>query len=494
MITFVGNKILTIPPQIEQRGRVEQALDKGKTMSGRILIIDTVATNRIVMKVKLLSAQYDVVACATQEEAKAKIMAQRPDLVVLNLADHKEDHHAFCRGLKDDPETSDISIIGTGIADTAKARFAALDAGADDVLPSPVNDTMLHARIRSLLRKRHTPAELWMREGTQKALGFGEVATGFERPPRIVLLTANAIQSTGLIARLNRINSLGVTLLGLDEVLKSTNMSLQPDLFVIDSTTMLNPREDLFRLVSDLRSRDQTRHVSQLVNLPSDAVETAAMSLDLGADDVITTEIASDELNIRCIALARRKRQQEQLRTTVRDGLKAAVTDPLTGLYNRRYATPYLMEIAKQSKKTGQEFAVMMIDIDHFKSINDNHGHAAGDAVLIELADRLRNNLRAIDLIARVGGEEFLVALPHSTAEQAQTAANRLCRLVNQKHFRVGPQKRPLRVTISVGVAVGCAESTDMICADDMCHQADGALYVAKSTGRDRVSLASSAA
>ncbi|MCK0121682.1 diguanylate cyclase [Loktanella sp. F6476L] len=218
------------------------------------------------------------------------------------------------------------------------------------------------------------------------------------------------------------------------------------------------------------------------------------MALDLGADDVITTSVASDELGIRCVALARRKRQQEQLRTTVRDGLKAAVTDPLTGLYNRRYATPYLTEIAKQSKKTGQEFAVMMIDIDHFKAINDTHGHAAGDAVLVELADRLRNNLRAIDLIARVGGEEFLVALPHSTPEQAQTAANRLCRLVNQKHFSVGANRHPLRVTISVGVAVGGVESTDIIGADDMCHQADGALYVAKSSGRDRVSLTHSAA
>nr|WP_183529981.1 diguanylate cyclase [Yoonia ponticola] len=463
-------------------------------MSGRILIIDAVATNRIVMKVKLLSAQYDAVACATQSEALATFSEQRPDLIVVNLSDQTEDHHAFCRNLKDDPATASISIVGTGIADTSRARFAALDAGADDVLTNPVNDVLLHARIRSLLRTRHTPSELWMREGTQRALGFEESPTGFERPSRITLLTANSVLSTGLIARLNRINPLGVAVVGFDAVLKERSDMEQPDIFVIDSNTMLNPREDLFRLVADLRSRAQTKHISQLVSLPADAVETAAMALDLGADDVVTSQIASDELCIRCTALTRRKRQQERLRTTVRDGLQAAVTDPLTGLYNRRYATPYLMEIAKQSKKTGQEFAVMMIDIDHFKRINDTHGHAAGDAVLIELAHRLRGNLRAIDLIARVGGEEFLVALPHSTAEQAQAAANRLCRLVNQKHFDIGNKSRPLHVTISVGVAVGCAESTEMICADDMCHQADDALYVAKSAGRDRVSFAHSAA
>jgi two-component system cell cycle response regulator len=473
---------------------VEQALDKGNTMSGRILIIDTVATNRIVMKVKLLSAQYDVVACASLNEAKATFLERRPDLIVVNLGDRAEDHHAFCRQMKDDPETANIAIVATGIADTPSTRFAALDAGADDVLTNPINDALLHARIRSLLRMRHTPAELWMREGTQKALGFKEANSHFQQLPRIFLLTRSAVQSTGLVARINRISPLGATVVKFDEVLKEKQDIGDADIFLIDSTTMTNPREDLFRLVADLRSRQQTRHIAQLVSLGSDAVDTAAMVLDLGADDVVTTQVASDELGLRCQALAQRKLQQEQLRTTVRDGLQAAVTDPLTGLYNRRYATPYLMEIAKQSKKTGQDFAVMMIDIDHFKRINDRHGHSAGDAVLVELADRLRNNLRVIDLIARVGGEEFLVALPHSTAEQAQIAANRLCRIVNQKHFDVGRGHLPLHVTISVGVAVGSADSTAMICADDMCHQADGALYVAKSAGRDRVSLAHSAA
>lgn len=463
-------------------------------MSGRILIIDTVATNRIVMKVKLLSAQYDVVACATQQEAHKQIAEHRPDLILLSLHDPTEDQYQFCRDLKLDTQTRDIAIIATGMPDTSGARFAALDAGADDVLPSLVHDDFFHARIRSLLRMRHTPAELWMREGTQRALGFGDITTEFARPPRVALLTASPVHSTGLIARLNRISSLGIVTLGFDEALKDMSDDDLPDLFIIDSTTMAKPSVDILRMVADLKSRQKIRRVSQLIILPADATEPAAMALDLGADDVVASQTSSGELRIRIMKLVQRKRQQDQLRTTVRDGLHAAVTDPLTGLYNRRYATPYLMEIAKQSRKTGQDFAVMMIDIDHFKRINDMHGHAAGDAVLIELANRLRDNLRVIDLIARVGGEEFLVALPHSSAEQAQAAANRLCRMVNQKPFHVGRSLLPLRVTISVGVAVGCAGSAEIICADDMCHQADDALYVAKSAGRDRVSLAHSAA
>ena len=461
-------------------------------MSGRILIVDTTATNRIVMKVKLLAAQYDVVACANHEETKSAFAQQRPDLLIINLSDPSIDNHQFCTDLKADRDTADIAIIGTGVADTPRARFAALDAGADDVLPHPVNDTFLLARIRSLLRMRQTPAELWMRHGTERALGFDEQKKRFDMPARIVFLTENTLASTGMIARLNRMHPLGVTV-------QSTTDTFQidthvPELFIIDSTTFAKPSDDLFRLVADLRARDKSRLVPQMVLLPAGAVETAAMALDLGADDVVTSAICSEELRIRCQTLTNRKRQQDQLRNHVQSGLVAAVTDPLTGLYNRRYATPYLIEIAKQSKKTGQEFAVMMIDIDHFKKINDQFGHKAGDNVLVSLANRLRNNLRAIDLIARVGGEEFLVALPHSTAEQAQLAASRLCKLVNCTPFDIGPDVAPISVTISVGVAVGCADSAEMVCADDMCHQADGALYAAKSAGRDRVSLVHSAA
>lgn len=461
-------------------------------MSGRILIVDTVATNRIVMKVKLLAAQYDVVACGSQTEAMASFADQRPDLIIINLSDPVEDRHAFCRSLKDDSQTADIAIIGTGIADTSRARFAALDAGVDDAMPTPIQDTLLLARIRSLLRMRHTPAELWMRHGTQKSLGFEEAKTPFHGPARIVFLTNDTRASTGVIAKLNRINPLGVKVQSTIDALLPVGDA--PELFVIDSTTFDHPREDLFRLVADLRSRDRSRLVPQMIILPSDAVDDAAMALDLGADDVVTSGVCSGELGIRCQTLTHRKRQNDLLRTTVQDGLVAAVTDPLTGLYNRRYATPYLIEIAKQARKTGQEFAVMMIDIDHFKSINDQHGHRAGDAVLVALANRLRDNLRAIDLIARVGGEEFLVALPHSTAEQAQLAANRLRRLVNGQPFDIGAKHAPIPVTISVGVAVGSGDSADMICADDLCHQADGALYAAKSAGRDRVTLVHSAA
>ncbi|MGJ8621612.1 MAG: diguanylate cyclase [Yoonia sp.] len=185
-----------------------------------------------------------------------------------------------------------------------------------------------------------------------------------------------------------------------------------------------------------------------------DTADTAAHFLDIGADDVVAQAVTTQELVLRATALLARKHQHDKLRTMVHDGLNAALTDPLTGLYNRRYLDPHLARMAEQAEKSGRCFAVMMIDIDHFKAINDGYGHAAGDQVLVQLADRLRENLRAIDLVARVGGEEFLVAMPRASARQARLAADRLRRMVNNRPFDVDTDVAPVAVTVPVGVAV----------------------------------------
>ena len=199
-------------------------------------------------------------------------------------------------------------------------------------------------------------------------------------------------------------------------------------------------------------------------------------------------------LSLRAKALIRRKQQHDRLRATVRSGLHAAITDPLTGLYNRRYLAPHLAKMADQAAASGREFAVMMLDIDHFKAINDTYGHAAGDRVLIQIADRLRENLRAIDLVTRVGGEEFLVAMPRTSVRQAKLAADRLRRMVNNTPFALGTSCPPINVTISVGVAVSNDDVMVKTAVAELCDCADQALYAAKSAGRNQVAMAKSAA
>lgn len=463
-------------------------------MSGRILIVDTVATNRIVLKVKMLSAQFAVDACSGRVEAEAMIAANQPDLILINLSDRIEDRHEFCRQMKADQNTAGIAIIAVGVADTSRARFAALDAGADDVLPRPMNDTLLLARIRSLLRARSASQELLLRDGTSRALGFQEAASAFRTAAHVAFLGSEGALADRMVQTLTDGLRLSIRQLDATCVLKKTGVTPAHDLFVIDGTAAATHQAALFGLVSDLRSRAETRHATLLIVVPDGRPELAAMFLDLGADDIVAQGTTEDEIILRANALIRRKQLHDRLRDMVRSGLHAAITDPLTGLYNRRYVTPHLARLAEQSRQSGAELAVMMLDIDHFKAINDTHGHAAGDKVLVQLAERLRENLRAIDLVARIGGEEFLVAMPRTTAAQARGTANRLRRLVNCRPFDIGEGLPALRVTVSVGVAVSGTCGPEKTQLTKMCDQADAALYMAKSAGRDQVAMSRSAA
>ncbi|WP_108815328.1 diguanylate cyclase [Loktanella sp. Alg231-35] len=461
-------------------------------MSGRILIIDASATNRIVLKVKMMASHFAVDACATAKDATALISHAAPDLILINLADPSEDRHEFCRQLRNSPATGTIAIIAVGGADTAAARFAALDAGADDVLPFPTNDTLLLARIRSLLRVRTAREEFVLRESTSRALGFDETPTPFGPAGRVALLTDDPSPDLLLYQKLKRGVRVDIHQHNTASVLKDATVEPVPDLFVIDAS---NPAQStLFGLVSDLRARVETRWAAQLIVVPKGAPDMAAMFLDLGADDVVSADCCEGELKLRARALIERKLEQDKLRDTVRSGLKAAITDPLTGLYNRRYAEPHLAHLAEQAVATGQPFAVMMIDIDHFKSVNDTYGHSAGDGVLRQLSAMLQAGLRTVDLVARMGGEEFLIAMPATTRNQARLAADRLRHLIDGAVLAQADDGAPISVTISVGVAVSTPCATDNPAIGKICTRADQALYKAKSSGRNQVAMSKSAA
>ncbi|MGJ8610454.1 MAG: diguanylate cyclase, partial [Octadecabacter sp.] len=194
--------------------------------------------------------------------------------------------------------------------------------------------------------------------------------------------------------------------------------------------------------------------------------------------------------------LIQAKHEADALRRTVETGLEAAITDPLTGLFNRRYAMPHLARLSTESRRSGRQFAIMVLDLDHFKTINDTHGHSAGDDILRQTARRLQDNLRAVDLLARIGGEEFLVAIPNSDVVHARTAAERLCKLIGGAPFFVGPNRTEVHMTMSVGVSLSDGQDAPDVVDDlsELVNEADLALYAAKNGGRNKVSLSLSAA
>jgi two-component system cell cycle response regulator len=244
--------------------------------------------------------------------------------------------------------------------------------------------------------------------------------------------------------------------------------------------------------MSELRSRHATRYSAVCIALPREARDTAAMALDLGASDLIEEGSDPAEIAHRIRVQIDQKRRIDRLRASVATGLRMALTDPLTGLYNRRYALPHLARIAGHAQTTGRSFAVMLMDLDRFKSVNDTHGHAGGDAVLIEVAERFRTNLRAVDLVARIGGEEFLVALPDTSLAAARSTAERLRRVIEERPVRL-PQGGSTHVTMSIGLAM-CETGDGPDRIDSLIARADNALMAAKAEGRNQVTVALSAA
>jgi two-component system cell cycle response regulator len=492
-------------------------------MVGRVLIVDDVATNRIVLKVKLAAACYETLQASDGASALRLAREGLPDIILLDVV--LPDLHGMevCRRLKQDPVTRDIPVIMITALRDAEARRAALRAGADDFLSKPLDEAMLLARLRSLLRVRETAQELHLRESTSRALGFAEPRTFFAPPGETsghVMLIA-AQRETSAAWRRALAPHISATLEVMPHERALVDAGPVPDLYVIAAD--LEKSGDGLRLMSELRSRSGTRHAVSCIVLPQDDRALGAMALDLGASDLLTGDFEPQETALRLAAQLHRKRQADTLRATVRSGLEMAIHDPLTGLYNRRYALPHLAQMAERARKTGRQLAVMVLDLDRFKLVNDTLGHAAGDAVLVAVTQRLRDAMRPSDLLARIGGEEFLVALPDSGLPEARAAAERLCRAVGASPVILPDGDRAVRVTMSVGLALGgfdtmnipvptefdgsapwplqrgpggvaCGSNAPEAMIAALIAKADLAVRQAKAGGRNKVSVASSAA
>ena len=484
-------------------------------MPGKILIVDDIPTNRILLRVRLTAAFYDVLQAATGAEALEAIALHAPDLVLLSAG--LRDCHSLdlCRritGLAECCDQGETDVTPLDLPDAPPApppvlilspqadhdlRLSALAAGAEDLLAFPLDDLLLQARLRSLMRVGDSLQESHLRSGTSKSLGFAEAQQEFVAPARICILIDPGLGELAWLRGLNTMPHGIVSQHDSRSFLRDIKAENAPDLCVIvlDRSTS-SPG---LRLLSELRAHPETRHAAVMVILPEADNHMAADALDLGAGDVVAGRFDPAELGLRITSQIRRKRMADQLRSTLRDGMRAAVTDPLTGLYNRRYALPHLMRLADHAHRSGRRFAVMLADLDHFKRINDLHGHAAGDAVLVEVAQRLRANLRAVDLIARIGGEEFLIALPDTNRTEARVAARRLCRMVAQDPIDLPGQGLSVTMTVSIGVAMGhhpLPLPSDPLpqTVERLLYRADKALYGAKACGRNQVTISNTAA
>jgi len=484
-------------------------------MSGRILIVEPIATNRILIRSMLEAARYEVSGVNSASELQARIAEFRPDVILMDFSSTLAASLALCSSLTRvvrgpgslsgplGPEPTGMIPVIALVKDVGSAaRVSILQAGAVDIFEKPANPARLLARIRSVLRARDAQAELCPETGPAVAFSFAEERAPYMATPSLVsVLTQRADRLAPICQRLKD-RGIQCQVHPSPTRLPPIQASRPPDLFVIDSAGGGVGPGDLFRLLADLRSQSDSRHAAQLVILPPGANDLAVLALDLGANDLVSETISAAELDYRIDALLRQKAASDRLRENVRNGLEAAITDPLTGLFNRRYALSEISVVARAALRRQGTFAAMILDIDHFKAINDTYGHAAGDRVLVGVADRLKAEMRADDFVARIGGEEFLVVLRDSTLDEARVTAERLRQTVGSKGFDLADARHVtdpnttagVEVTLSVGVAIGGGDCQTEAGIRALYDRADSALYAAKTAGRNQVTLSSSAA
>ncbi|CUH39701.1 Stalked cell differentiation-controlling protein [Jannaschia seosinensis] len=479
-------------------------------MSGRILIVDDVATNRIVMKVKLAAARYDVVPACSGAEAIEVASRGGIDLVIMDMMMPGMTGAEACRRLRAAPDTATIPVILVTASEDMQARMDGLSAGADDFLAKPVDEVALLARVRSLLRSREEERDFHARGGEMLVFAAGpstqpfgyDTNAGFSEAGGQAAYDARPTAVDGRVAiiagpearwpaaqreRLAPLFRGGISTMDRGRALALSDADV-PDLFLIDAD--LGARNDGLRLMSELRSRSATRHAAFIILLSEGDSERAATALDLGAADVGYHPMQVDEMAMRIRTQLSRKRRADKMRSTLDTGLKLAVIDPLTGLHNRRYGLHHLSQVAIRCRMQGIRAGVVLLDIDHFKHVNDTHGHPAGDQVLARIAQILKDSLRSEDLVARLGGEEFLAILPDADLDQVRLVAERLRQTVEAAAIPLAGTA-PVSVTVSIGVGMLNSGDSD---GSDTLARVDRALYAAKHAGRNRVNVAGEAA
>lgn len=456
-------------------------------MGRRILIIDAMPTRRIVMKAKLGAARYDVLMASDLAEAEPILQKGACDMVLLDTwaAETEEATREMCRNLKMRSETSDIPVLLMCETASQLRVVQALEAGFDDIILRPVEEPVLLAQIRSILRRKanqaNNPDQNFLAEfQTQTVLAAAQsrIAVIASSRPKARAQAALMRQATEPAAQTDYIAH------DYSSILALSADGSEIDACVIMSDTF---RENMaLTLLTDLRCVDRLRFAGVVVAMRRDDPTLVARAYDLGAENVVADETGPAEFAWRAQALAVCKKTEDSVRRNLENGLRLAMTDPLTGLFNRRFAARRLTQITAEY----DEFALLMLDIDHFKRINDRFGHAKGDKVLMQVAETMRGNLRQDDLIARVGGEEFLIALPGTSRDQALATAERLREAVNTTPTTDEISGKQIRATISIGL-IHCG--SDEMDVDASMARADRALYDAKAAGRNIVRVSQAA-
>ncbi|MCK4945866.1 MAG: PleD family two-component system response regulator [Alphaproteobacteria bacterium] len=453
-------------------------------MAARVLVIDDILPNVKLLEAKLSSEYFDVITALSGAEGIQKAETLSPDIILLDVMMPNMDGFETCHRLKSNLITSHIPIVMVTALTDATDRVRGLEAGADDFLSKPVNDVALMARVRSLVRLKMTVDEWRIRENTANQFGFtgnkSTILSEHYEKARVLTVEDKTFESEKFIETLKRDED-AVTAVRSGE--QAITLAQQNDFdIIIVSLNLAN--EDGLRLCSQLRLNERTRSVPILVIGEESDMKRITTGLEIGAHDYILRPVDRNELLARVRTQVRRKRYQDRLRTNYEISLSMALTDSLTSLYNRRYLMVHLEKLLRKNIEAKKTMCVLMLDIDHFKQINDTYGHGAGDEVLKIFSERILMRLRSFDLVVRLGGEEFVVVLPDISMNMAIHVAERLRKGIYSSPFNVIVADKQTDINVSTSIG-GSLIAAGEIKVDEVLQLIDEELYKAKEDGRN---------
>jgi two-component system, cell cycle response regulator len=453
-------------------------------MTARVLVVDDLRPNLKLLETRLSIEYFEVATATNGPDAIAICEMGGCDIVLLDVMMPGMDGFEVCRRLRAGSETAHLPIVLVTALDRPADRVRGLDAGADDFLTKPVDQIALIARVRSLARLKFSIDELRARAAYSAATGavesVGVLKPGAPEHGRILLVD----HQRSSFERIAKALAPHHDVIQIDEPGEAlaTASKENVDLMIIS----LGPGPfDGLRLCSQARTHEPTRNLPILIIADREDRQKVLRGLELGVNDYLSRPVDRNELLARARTNIRQKRYADRLRQSVRQSVEMALYDPLTGLANRRFLERRLSAMIETARQRGAPLTIMILDIDHFKRINDTHGHDAGDLVLKSFAAELRQIVRGGDFVCRLGGEEFVVAMPGIDASLAARMAERARRTVESKDFMIGGASGAVSITVSIGIA-DLREERDFT---ELYRRADRALYRSKSAGRNRVTL-----
>ncbi len=453
-------------------------------MTGRVLVVDDIPQNVKLLEAKLSAEYYTVFTAVNGKDALVRVEECQPDIVLLDVMMPEMDGFEACERIKSDPETAYIPVVMVTALSEQTDRVRGLEAGANDFLTKPIDEVHLFARVKSLVRYKTVLDELRMRDKTGEELGVLEtpsINADEKITGKIILVDDDVVQSK----KMQKILSEQGHVVEVKEPKEVMDMAVDAYLDLIIVSTMLDG-EDGLRLAMNIRSQRAGRQVPILILIDEDDKQMLVKGLEIGIDDYLMTPMDPNELTARVLTQIKAKKYLDRLKATYEAGLSAAVVDSLTKLYNRRYLDAHLGNMVDEALAKKTPLSIIVIDIDHFKQVNDKPGwgHHIGDEVLVQVAERIKSSVRGTDLCTRPGGEEFVAVLPKTELAVAEKVAERVRAYMSERPFTISAEPFMVECTVSIGVSE-LRLGGDM--ALDLLKRADEALYEAKQGGRNRV-------